>query len=110
MGKSKAKLREPIIPLSPQLAQPKAMYLLFFVQMWESFSFYGMRTILVLYMVRALNFEDDKAFGIYAIYTALAECFGIFGGQIADKVFGLQYSIYLGGIILAIGHLILALP
>ncbi len=98
------------IPPIPKLTQPKAMYLLFFVQMWESFSYYGMRSILVLYMITALDFSDHKAFGIYAIYIALAECLGVFGGRLSDKILGLRYSIYLGGIIIAIGHMILALP
>lgn len=87
--------------------QPKAMYLLFFVQMWESFSFFGMRVLLALYMINGLKFEDAKAFGIYAIYTSLAQCLGIFGGHIADKILGLRRAIYLGGIMIAIGHIIL---
>lgn len=88
--------------------QPRALYLLFFVQMWESFSFYGLRAILVLYMVSELKFSDAKAFGIYAIYTALSECLGVFGGRISDKIMGLKNSIYVGGIIIAIGHTLIS--
>lgn len=89
------------------LGQPRAMYLLFFVQMWESFSFYGMRALLVLYMINGLNFSDIQAFGVYAMYTTLSECLGIFGGRISDKILGLRYSIYTGGVMIAIGHIIL---
>ena len=92
------------------LNQPKALYLLFFVQMWESFSYYGMRAILVLYMVSGLGLTDTEAVGIYAVSTALSEGFGVFGGRLADKIFGLRYSIYLGGIIIACGHIVLSLP
>lgn len=92
------------------LPQPKALYLLFFVQMWESFSFYGMRAILVLYMISALAFTDTKAFGVYAVFVALSECLGVFGGRIADKILGLRPAIYLGGMIIALGHFILSIP
>ncbi len=91
-------------------AQPKAMYLLFSVQMWESFSYYGMRAILALYMITVLKFDDAKAFGISAMYIALAECLGIFGGRLADKVFGARNAIYFGGTLIALGHAILAIP
>jgi POT family proton-dependent oligopeptide transporter len=101
---------EKAISISAKLKQPKALYLLFFVQMWESFSYYGMRAILVLYMVSELGLSDIEAFGIYAISTALSEGLGIFGGRLADKIFGLKYAIYLGGIIIAFGHIILSMP
>ncbi|MFN5382024.1 MAG: peptide MFS transporter [Alphaproteobacteria bacterium] len=92
------------------LKQPKAMYLLIAVQMWESFSYYGMRAILVLYMIHYLKFSDHQAFSIYAIYIGLVEGLGIFGGQLADKVFGMRNSIYVGGFIIAFGHGVMAFP
>lgn len=101
---------EGLAPSIGRLNQPKALYLLFFVQMWESFSYYGMRAILVLYMVSELHLSDAEAFGIYAISTALSEVLGVFGGRIADKIFGLKYSMYLGGVIIALGHVVLAIP
>lgn len=101
---------EGLVPSTGRLRQPKALYLLFFIQMWESFSYYGMRAILVLYMVSALGLSDVEAFGIYAMSTALSEVLGVFGGRLADKIFGLKYSIYLGAVIIAVGHIVLSLP
>jgi proton-dependent oligopeptide transporter, POT family len=94
----------------PQLKQPKALYLLFFVQMWECFSYYGMRSILVLFMVNQLQYSDQKAFSVYAVYTALVEAGGIIGGYLADKIFGSKYTIFLGTIIIMLGHISMAIP
>lgn len=92
------------------LSQPRAMYLLIAVQMWESFSYFGMRAILVLYMITHLQFTDVQAFSIFAIYIGLVEGLGIFGGQIADKIFGLRNAIYIGGVVIACGHGLMAFP
>jgi POT family proton-dependent oligopeptide transporter len=89
--------------------QPGALYLLFCVRMWECFSFYGMRALLVLYMVQELGFSDSHAFGIYAIYCALVEMGGVVGGRLADSLLGLRGAITLGGTLIALGHLCLAL-
>jgi POT family proton-dependent oligopeptide transporter len=89
--------------------QPKALYLLNFVSMWECFSYYGMRVLLVLYMVQELAYSDEKAFGMYALYTTLVELGGVFGGIAADRLFGLKRSIVLGGITIALGHICMTL-
>lgn len=89
--------------------QPKALYLLNFVSMWEYFSYYGMRVLLVLYMVQALQLSDGEAFIFYAIYTTLAEIGGLVGGYIADRFLGLRRSVTLGGWIIAAGHIVLAI-
>src|SRR5437016_1556735 len=86
------------------LTHPKALYLLFFVQMWECFSYYGMRVLLVLYMSQVLQFSDAKAFGVFAIYCALVEFGGIFGGRLADSILGQKACIQLGGWLIAAGH------
>lgn len=88
--------------------QPKALLLLVSVQMWECFSFYGMRVLLVLYMIHNLNFTDAKAFGVFALYTALVEFGGILGGIAADRFLGLRKAITLGGWLILSGHMILA--
>ena len=88
--------------------QPKALYLIASVQMWECFSFYGMRVLLVLYMINILHFTDAKAFGIFALYTGLVELGGIIGGMLADRFLGLRRAISLGGWLIASGHLTLA--
>lgn len=90
------------------MKQPRALPLLFLVQMWECFSFYGMRALLVLYMISALSFSEYQAFGVYAVYTAMAEMFVLAGGFLADKVWGLRTSIFFGGALIACGHLCLA--
>jgi POT family proton-dependent oligopeptide transporter len=92
------------------MKQPKALYLLNFVSMWECFSYYGMRALLVLYMVHELQFSDGEAFGLYALYTTLVEFGGILGGAVADRLLGLRRSILLGGITIALGHACMALP
>lgn len=90
--------------------QPRVLYLLNFVSMWECFSYYGMRVLLVLFMVHVLQYQDSEAFGLYALYTTLIELGGIFGGIIADKYLGLKRSIVLGGLTIAFGHICLSIP
>lgn len=87
------------------MRQPRSLFLLFFVEMWERFSYYGMRVLLVLYMIERLHLSDFQAFGVYALYTALVEMGAIAGGYFADRIFGLRPSIILGGSLIALGHL-----
>lgn len=94
--------------LEKPLGQPRALYLLALVQMWECFSFYGMRALLVLFMIEKLQFSDIRAFGIYAAYTGLVELGGIVGGMVADNFLGLRRAIFLGGWLIAAGHLTMA--
>lgn len=89
---------------------PKQLALLFFTEMWERFSFYGMRALLVLFMVHQLKYADAKANLIYGTYTALVYLMPLFGGIAADKILGYRRAIVLGGILMAAGHLILAIP
>jgi len=90
--------------------QPKALYLLNFVSMWECFSYYGMRVLLVLFMTHELLFNDQQAFILYALYTTLIEFGGVAGGIIADRFLGFRRSITLGGWTIALGHLAMAIP
>jgi POT family proton-dependent oligopeptide transporter len=92
------------------LRQPKALYLLFFAQMWECFSFYGMRALLVLFMTKSLLYDDPRAFGVYAVYTALVEAGGTIGGYLADKVLGARQAIFLGAFAIILGHTSMSLP
>ncbi len=89
--------------------QPKGVFLLAFVQMWHRFSHYGLRVLLVLFMVQELKFSDGKAFGVFAVYSALVELGGLLGAYLAEKVLGLRRSVLLGGWIIGLGHLFLAL-
>lgn len=89
--------------------QPAGLYRLFFAEMWERFSFYGMRALLTLYMVRQLLYSDEEAYGIYGAYGALVYATPIIGGWLADRVLGYRRSILLGGILMAVGHFVMAI-
>ena len=90
--------------------QPKQLYLLFFAEMWERFSFYGMKALLIAYMTSQLNYDDPKAYAILGSYAALVYTMPMFGGFMADRFIGFQRAIIFGGILMTIGHLVLALP
>tara|TARA_R100001369_G_scaffold38462_1_gene64204 strand:- start:65094 stop:66662 length:1569 start_codon:yes stop_codon:yes gene_type:complete len=94
---------------------PMGLYILFFTEMWERFSYYGMRAILVLYLVSSttdgnagLNWTQPEALALYGWYTMLVYVVSIPGGILADKVFGQKKAVLIGGIILVFGHGILA--
>ena len=97
---------------SIQKGHPKGLYLLFATEMWERFSYYGMRGLLTLYLTKAaieggLGFDDANAGLIYGIYTGLVYLTPIFGGWLADNVLGQRKSITIGGILMALGQLCL---
>lgn len=98
----------------PQLfGHPKGLFYLFFAELWERFSFYGMRALLVLYMVneifKALAQRDTAAAAVYASYGSLVYASTVIGGRISDKILGMRASIFLGGILMALGHFVLAI-
>jgi POT family proton-dependent oligopeptide transporter len=90
--------------------QPRQIWMLFFTEMWERFSFYGMRALLILYMTHVLKFADRDANLQYGAYNALVYTMPLLGGWLADRILGFRKSIVLGGILMAIGHLVLAIP
>jgi proton-dependent oligopeptide transporter, POT family len=90
--------------------QPKQLYLLFFAEMWERFSFYGMKGLLIAYMVSQLGYDDPKAYAIYGSYAALVYTMPMFGGFMADRFIGYQRAVMFGGILMTLGHFILAIP
>jgi POT family proton-dependent oligopeptide transporter len=89
---------------------PKQLYLLFFTEMWERFSFYGMKALLLAYMVSQLKFDEPKGYAILGSYSALVYTMPMFGGMIADRYLGYRKAILFGGVLMAIGHLVLAVP
>jgi proton-dependent oligopeptide transporter, POT family len=96
---------------------PRGLATLFFTEMWERFSYYGMRAILVLYMTRAtvdanpgLGYDIATAGAIYGLYTSLVYLATIAGGWIADNMWGQRKAIFVGGCIIAAGHFSLAVP
>ena len=102
---------------------PRGLFLLFFVEMWERFSYYGMRALLVLYLIAAVQPESDangfanpgrgwtkaEASVLYGWYTGLAYLLPMAGGMIADKLIGTHRSMILGGSIITLGHVMLAI-
>jgi len=86
---------------------PKGLYVLFFTEMWERFSYYGMRAILILFMTKMLTFDPKFASGVYGNFTALVYLTPLIGGFISDRYWGNRRSIIVGGIIMAIGQFIL---
>jgi POT family proton-dependent oligopeptide transporter len=102
--------------MTAQLSQkhPRGLYVLFFAEMWERFSYYGMRAILLLFLIdnvrggMGLNASEGAA--IYGLYTASVYLLTLPGGWIADNILGQKKSIWYGGIIIMLGHIILAIP
>ncbi len=87
---------------------PKGLYLLFGIEMWERFSFYGMRVLLMLYMLKALEFSTEKAGSVYGLYTGLVYLTPLIGGYIADRYWGQRKSILVGGLLMMLGHFAMA--
>ncbi len=88
---------------------PKALFYLFFVELWERFSYYGMRALLVLYMIKGfLNFEEKEAYGVYAAYGALVYLTPLIGGLLAERYLGYRKSIMWGALLMALGHFAMA--
>lgn len=83
---------------------PKGLYVLFFSEMWERFCYYGMRALLVLYLVDSLLKGDSEAFAIYGAYTALVYAAPVLGGKMADSLLGYKNAVILGGVLMAIGE------
>ena len=83
---------------------PKGIYLLFVTEMWERFSYFGMRAILTLYMVQALLLDKELASQIYGSYTGMVYLTPLLGGYIADRYWGNRRSILTGAILMAIGQ------
>ena len=88
--------------------QPRAIYMLFFAEMWERFSYYGMRALLILYMTSQLAMGDKDGTAILAAYAALVYATPFIGGFVADNLLGHQKAVLLGGTLMAIGHFMMA--
>ncbi|HKT81193.1 MAG TPA: peptide MFS transporter [Vicinamibacterales bacterium] len=94
---------------------PRGLSTLFFTEMWERFSFYGMRALLILFMTAptatgGLGFDAAKAGAIYGLYTSMVYLFTLPGGWIADRIIGAQRAVLVGGILIASGHFSMAVP
>ncbi|MCE7991756.1 MAG: peptide MFS transporter [Roseivirga sp.] len=94
---------------------PKGLMTLFFTEMWERFSYYGMRALLILFMPVAIaeggmGFDDKTAGAVYGLYTMGVYLLALPGGWLADRLFGLKKSVWYGGIIIALGHFTMGIP
>ena len=86
-------------------SHPKGLYVLFVTEMWERFSYYGMRALFVLFMAKAMLFDKAFASQIYGSYTGLVYLTPLLGGYMADRYWGNRKSIIIGGVLMAIGQL-----
>lgn len=95
-------------------SHPPSLFILFFTEMWERFSYYGMRALLVLFLISSIadggwQWERKEALQLYGIYTGLVYLTPIFGGLIADKLLGFRKAVILGALIMTIGHACMAI-
>ena len=97
------------VPVILQLrGHPKGLFVLFFAEMWERFSYYGMRGLLIFYLSEQFLFDDDFAQGQYGGYTALVYLLPLVGGFVADRWLGTRKAIGFGALLLVAGHLTMA--
>ncbi|MBL8269259.1 peptide MFS transporter [Steroidobacter sp.] len=98
------------IPVSVQIARrhPRGLFILFFTEMWERFSFYGMRTLLIFYLTQHFLFSDESASHHFGSFTTLAYLLPLIGGVLADKYLGARKAVAFGALLLVAGHLSMA--
>jgi POT family proton-dependent oligopeptide transporter len=102
--------RPPVLDDRALLGHPRGLGLLFVTEMWERFSYYGMRALLVLYLVNALKWDTPHAANLYGTYTMLVYLTPVIGGYLADRWIGTRRSLVIGSIIISLGHFTLAFP
>ena len=87
------------------LGHPKGVYVCFFTEMWERFSFYGMKALLLLYLLQHHRFGDSRGLDILGAYGGLVYCLPVIGGMLADRWLGMRKAVVFGGVLLVLGHL-----
>ncbi|NOZ66116.1 MAG: peptide MFS transporter [Alphaproteobacteria bacterium] len=100
---------DPNIKAKEFMGHPKGLYVLFFTEMWERFSYYGMRGLLIFYLTQHFLFSDEKSYAIYGAYTALVYLAPVLGGALADRYLGARKAVTLGAILLVLGHIGMAI-
>lgn len=93
--------------MNKHASQPRAIYYVVALQIWEYFSFYGMRALLILYLTNQLKYSDNHAYELFSAYCSLVYVTPILGGFLADKVLGNRMAVMLGALLMAIGHVVL---
>ncbi|PZU57822.1 MAG: MFS transporter [Sphingobium sp.] len=91
------------------LGHPRGLFLLFFAEMWERFSFYGMRALLIFYLTKHFLFSDQDASRSYGAYMALVYVSPLVGGYLADRYLGQRKAVLFGGVMIAAGHVLLGI-
>ena len=96
------------------LGHPAGLFVLFFTEMWERFSYYGMRALLVMFFTASLldggwGWPREHAFAIFGTYTSLVYLSTLLGGYFADKVIGFRYAVLLGALLMTLGHASMAM-
>jgi proton-dependent oligopeptide transporter, POT family len=86
------------------LGHPKGLYVCFFTEMWERFSFYGMKALLLLYLMKYHLFDDKAGLDVLGAYGGLVYCVPVIGGMLADRLLGMRKAVVFGGILLCLGH------
>ncbi len=102
----------PVVAASPReefLGHPKGLYVCFFTEMWERFSFYGMKALLLLYLVKYHLFSDEHGYNLIGAYGGLVYAMPVIGGLLADRWLGMRKAVVFGGILLVLGHLGMAI-
>src|SRR4026209_1111920 len=102
-------------PTTSFFGHPKGLSTLFFTEMWERFSYYGMRALLLLFMTApiaqgGLGFDAAQGGAIYALYTSMVYMMTLPGGWLADRFIGQRWAVLYGGILIASGHFSMAVP
>ena len=87
---------------------PKGLYVCFTTELWERFSFYGMKYLLLLYLTKYHLFSDGDGLDVLGSYAGLVYALPVIGGLIADRYLGMRKSVLFGGILLSLGHLLMA--
>jgi POT family proton-dependent oligopeptide transporter len=95
-------------PQEEVIGHPKGLFLLFMAEMWERFSYYGMRALLIFYLVQHWLFSDSEASIIYGAYTALVYITPVVGGYLADQYIGQRKAVLFGAVLLTFGHFFMA--
>jgi POT family proton-dependent oligopeptide transporter len=99
------------VPSPTLFGHPTGLFALFFAEMWERFSYYGMRALLVFYMLKGvLGYGDSDAYAVYGAYTALVYMTPFFGGLLADRLLGARRAVIVGGLLMAAGQSLLMVP
>src|SRR6478752_8237208 len=83
---------------------PKGVYVCFFTEMWERFSFYGMKALLLLYLLQHHRFGDKSGYDVIGAYGGLVYCLPVIGGLLADRWLGMRKAVLFGGLLLVLGH------